>query len=38
MKFDVIETNHEFQIHGWPAMMVVSEPKTHYTMVSIIRA
>jgi hypothetical protein len=38
MKFDAIETDHEFQIHEWPVMVVVSEPKTHDTMVSKIRA
>ncbi|KAJ6956199.1 hypothetical protein NC652_007330 [Populus alba x Populus x berolinensis] len=37
MKFDAIETTNEFQIHGWLAMVVVSEPKTHDTMVSKIR-
>jgi len=29
-----MKANHESQIHGWLTMVVVSEPKTHATMVS----
>ncbi|KAJ6998047.1 hypothetical protein NC653_014300 [Populus alba x Populus x berolinensis] len=33
-QFGVLEGNHESPIYGWLTMVLVSEPKTHATMVS----
>jgi hypothetical protein len=33
-QFGVVEATHESQIYGWLAMVVISEPKAHATIVS----